>query len=165
MKNNTKKLVLISMFIAISLVGSYIKIPSPVGTIGLDSMAGFLAGLIFGIIPGGIIGFLGHIFTSSNIGFPLSFPVHLIIAVMMFITISLYSFTYQKTNIYVAAIVGILLNGIISPLVLTLLPGFGWAFFIGHVLFLLLGSALNVILSTLVYLSLKNTILKDKRIW
>lgn len=164
MQNNTKKLVLMSMFVALSLVGSYIKIPSPVGTIGLDSTAGFLAGLILGGVPGGIVGFLGHIFTSANVGFHFSLPVHLIIGAMMFISIYFYSFIYEKVNIYAAAIVGILLNAVISPLVLLLLPQFGWPFFLGITPFLLMGSVINVVLSILVYLPLKNAVLKDKRI-
>lgn len=161
MKNNTKKLVLMAMFIALSFIGSYIKIPSPLGSLALDSTAGYMAGLVFGGALGGVVGFLGHILTSANAGFPLSLPVHLIVAIMMFISVYLYGFTYKKTNMFVAAFLGILVNGVISPLTLLLFPQFGWPFFLGITPFLLVASALNVILSILVYIPLKNTIFND----
>jgi len=164
MQIDTKKLNLISMFIALSFIGSYIKIPSPLGSIALDSMAGYLAGLTFGGAAGGAIGFLGHILTSANAGFPLSLPVHLIVAAMMFISVYFYGLTYKKINIFLAAIIGILLNGVISPLALLLFPQFGWPFFIGITPFLLLASGLNVILSILVYIPLKNAIFNTKGI-
>lgn len=161
MQNNTKKLVLMAMFIALSFIGSYIPIPSPVGTLGLDSMAGYLAGLILGGVEGGIIAFIGHILIASNKAFYLTVPVHLIVAVMMFISVYLYSFTYKKTNVFAASIVGIILNGVISPLALLVLPTLGWPFFLATTPFLLVASALNVILSALVYTPLKN-ILSNK---
>ncbi|SKC81647.1 ECF transporter S component [Maledivibacter halophilus] len=163
MKGNTKKLVLMAMFIALSFVGSYIKIPSPLGTIAFDSTAGYLSGLILGGITGGTIGFLGHILTSASIGFPLSLPVHLIVAIMMFISVYLYGFVYKKTNIFIGAFVGILLNGIVSPLILLIFPQFGWPFFLGIAPFLLIGSTLNVILSALVFIPLKNTLFNKQR--
>jgi uncharacterized membrane protein len=160
MKNNTKKLVLMAMFIALSFIGAYIKIPSPVGSIAFDSMAGYLAGLVFGGGLGGVVGFLGHILTSANTGFPLSLPVHLIVAFMMFISVYLYGLTYEKINVFVAAFLGILVNGVVSPLALLLFPQFGWPFFLGITPFLLIASTLNVILSIVVYIPLKNR-LKD----
>lgn len=158
MQNNTKKLVLMAMFIALSFVGSYIPIPSPVGPLGLDSAAGYLAGLILGGLEGGIIAFIGHIIIASNKAFYLTLPVHLIVAVMMFISVYLFSFTYKKTNVFTASIVGIVLNGVISPLILLLLPKFGWSFFLATTPFLLTASALNVILSVLVYIPLKKAL-------
>lgn len=158
MKTNTKRLVIMAMFIALSFVGSYIKIPSPLGSLALDSMAGYLAGLAFGGVIGGIIGFLGHILTSANAGFPLSLPVHLIVAATMFISVYLYGVTYKRVNIYAAAIIGILLNGVVSPLVLLLLPQFGLPFFLGITPFLLVASVINVFLSILVYIPLKDAV-------
>lgn len=164
MKINTKKIVLMAMFIALSFVGSYIKIPSPLGTIAFDSTAGYLAGLVFGGVTGGLIGFLGHILTSATAGFPLSLPVHLIVAIMMFISVYLYGIAYNKTNIFIGAFVGILLNGIVSPFTLLIFPQFGWPFFLGVAPFLLIASALNVILSALVFIPLKNTIFNEQRV-
>lgn len=164
MKINTKKIVLMAMFIALSFVGSYIKIPSPLGTIAFDSTAGYLAGLVFGGVTGGLIGFLGHILTSATAGFPLSLPVHLIVAIMMFISVYLYGIAYNKTNIFIGAFVGILLNGIVSPFTLLIFPQFGWPFFLGVAPFLLVASALNVILSALVFIPLKNTIFNEQRV-
>ncbi|SHK44386.1 ECF transporter S component [Paramaledivibacter caminithermalis] len=161
MKINTKKLVLIAMFISLSFIGAYIPIPSPVGTLGLDSMSGYLAGLLLGSLEGGLIAFIGHLIIAVNKGFYLTAPVHLIVAFMMLVSVYLYGFTYRRTNIFTAAFVGILLNGVVSPLVLLLFPQFGWSFFLGTLPFLLTASALNVILSILIYIPLKNNIFND----
>ncbi|MCG8539702.1 MAG: ECF transporter S component [Clostridia bacterium] len=160
MKNNTKRLVLMAMFIALSFIGSYIKIPNPIfKSIALDSMPGYLAGLVLGGLEGGVVAFIGHILTAANSGFEYSLPVHLIIGVTMFITVFLYAFTYRKINLFVAGFIGIILNGIGAPL--ALVPLLGWGAFLAITPLLIFASAVNVILSILVYIPLKNAILND----
>lgn len=163
MKNNTKRLVLMGMFIALSFVGSYIKIPSPLQSIALDSMPAFLCGLIIGGFEGGLVGFLGHILTSANSGFPLSLPIHLVIGLIMFIAVFLYSYIYRKTNLYLAIVVGVILNGVVSPLVLTLFPQFGWGFFMAITPFLLLASLVNIIIAAFVFSPLKRSLLTKNK--
>ncbi len=157
MNNRTKRLVIMGMFIALSFVGAYIKIPSPMQSIALDSMPAYLGGMVLGGVPGGIIGFIGHMLTSANVGFPLSLPVHLIIGIIMFISVYAYSITYKMTNIFLASAVGIVLNGAGAPLVLTMLPQFGWGFFVGIAPFLILASAINIIVSSAVFKALEKT--------
>ncbi len=157
MKSKAYKISVIGMLVALSFVGSYIKIPSPLQSIALDSMPAFLAGLILGGVEGGFVAFIGHMLTAGNAGFPLSLPIHLIVAVMMVITVLLFHITYKKVNIYVAGVVGIVVNGIGAPLVMAFLPQFGWGFFMGIVPFLLLASAINVIAAILVFRYLKKS--------
>ncbi|QZY54793.1 ECF transporter S component [Crassaminicella profunda] len=157
MNKKTKKMVIMGMFIALSFVGSYIKIPSPLQSIALDAMPAFLGGITLGGGIGALIGFIGHLLTSANAGFPLSLPIHLLIAVMMAITVLSFSITYKKTNIIIAGIVGIVLNGAGAPLLMALMPQFGWVFFMSITPFLLLASGVNVILAILVFLPLKQS--------
>ena len=157
MKSNTYRISVIGMLVALSFVGSYIKIPSPLQSIALDSMPAFLAGLVLGGIEGGFVAFIGHMLTAGNSGFPLSLPIHILVAVMMVMTVLLFNLAYKKVNIYVAGAVGIVVNGIGAPLVMAFLPQFGWGFFVGIVPFLLLASAVNVVAAILVFKYLKKS--------
>ena len=116
---DTKKLVIAAFFIALSLVGSYIKI---FGTIAFDSLPGFLAALLLGPVYGAVIGFFGHIFTALTSGFPFSVPMHIVIAATMAITMFGFGFTYKALidrlpmagTLIITGIAGILLNGPVS---------------------------------------------------
>lgn len=157
MRSKTFRLTLMGMFVALSFVGSYIKIPSPFQSIAMDSMPAFLGGLMLGGIKGAVIGFLGHMLTAANAGFYLTLPIHLLVAVIMAITIYVYHWTYKKTNLIAAGIAGIALNGVGAPLVLALMPQFGWGFFMGITPFLILASAVNVGISLVVFAAVKKT--------
>ncbi len=78
-----KRAARMAILIALSGVGALVKIPSPTGTVALDSAPGYFAAIAFGAIEGPIVAVIGHIFTALTTGFPLGFPVHLYIAVQM----------------------------------------------------------------------------------
>lgn len=157
MNSKTSRLVLMGMFVALSFVGSYIKIPSPFQSIALDSMPAFLGGLMLGGVEGAVIGFVGHMLTAANSGFYMTLPIHLLIAVMMALTVYIYQWIYKKTNMIVAGIVGTLINGLGVPLLMALMPQFGWGFFVSITPFLTLASAVNVGISVIVFAALKKT--------
>ncbi|WZL72883.1 ECF transporter S component [Clostridiaceae bacterium 35-E11] len=157
MQSKTKNIVLMGIFIALSLVGSYIKVPSPFQSIALDAMPAFLAGIILGGPQGAAIGFLGHLLTAANAGFYLTIPIHLLVAVIMAITIFVFSTICQKTNVVFAGIVGIILNGVGAPLIMAFMPQFGWVFFTGITPFLVLASAVNVIIAIAVAVVLQKS--------
>lgn len=154
MNQKTRKIAWMGMLIALSFVGSYIKIPSPFQSIALDSMPAFLGALMLGGLEGAVIGFLGHMLTAANAGFYLSVPIHILVAFIMAVTLYAFYWTYKKSNLYAAGVVGILLNGMAAPLVLAAIPKFGWAFFVGITPFLLLASAVNIILGILLFVTL-----------
>lgn len=148
--NKTKKLVLMGLFIALSVVCAFIKIPSPTGTVALDAMPAYAAGILLGGIPGAIVGFLGHIATALNAGFPLTLPAHLIIAVVMAITVYLFSFVYKKTNVFLASVVGTIVNGVGAPLLLMLFPNSDPKLLLGLIPFLLIASGINVVIADII---------------
>lgn len=164
-KISTKTLAIMSLFIALSFSGSYLRV---FGTIAFDSLFGFLAALLFGPVHGAAVGFLGHMFTALNSGFALSFPLHIAIAISMAITMYIYGLTYkltikrfsQTTTFIITSIVGILLN---APVSLALSMGVLWAIAgIQAALGLLalmpaitLASAANIVISITLFKSLE----------
>ena len=48
----------IAILVALSGAGAFIKIPSPTGTVALDSAPGYLAAAVFSPLEGGIVGAL-----------------------------------------------------------------------------------------------------------
>lgn len=105
-ENDLKKLILSGVFIGLSFIGSLIKLA---GTVALDSLPAYLSAIVLGPFWGGLVGFIGHIFTSLTSGFPLTFPMHLFISIIMFIILYIFALVYKK-SCYLA----ILLNGPIA---------------------------------------------------
>lgn len=155
---NTRKLVLIALFLAISYLGAFIKIPGPAQTIALDSFSGYLGGLVIGGLYGGFIGAFGHIFTSMVSGFPLSLPVHIIIGIMMFFAIYAYSILSKKFNMVVGTVAGTIINGVLMPLMLMVLPNMDKGFLIALIPVLTIASFVNIIIANFVYAGIKNVI-------
>ncbi|TGE33258.1 ECF transporter S component [Desulfosporosinus sp. Sb-LF] len=152
---NVKRLSIMAIFIALSAVGALIKIPSPVGTIGMDSAPGFFSALAFGGLEGVVVIAFGHLLTSAVIGFPLTIPVHLYIAFQMALWALAYRWVSQKLGLIPAVIVGILLNGVVSSF--AMLPMMGMGGVLGLMPFLVAGSAINVIISAIAYKGIKGS--------
>ncbi|MEN3203460.1 MAG: ECF transporter S component [Atribacterota bacterium] len=145
----THRLSLSAVFVALCIVGSLVKIPSPTGTVALDSLPGFFSALSLGYGEGALVAFLGHIFTSLNVGFPLGFPVHLFIALEMGAIVLLFRFAFVRFGAFAAIAFGVLSNGVLAPL--SLVPLFGWGFFLGMLPSLLVGSLVNIVLAVVLF--------------
>lgn len=154
-KNNSSKtalLVKLALLTALSVVGSYLKFPSPVGSIALDSLPGYLGALVFGGEAGALILALGHLLSALNSGFVLG-PLHLLIALMM--GGCGYIFIYlKKKNIYLAVLLTTLINGIASAAVL--IPFLGRAFFYGTAPLLSLAAFVNILLAVIIFRLIKD---------
>jgi uncharacterized membrane protein len=144
-----RRIARISILIAISAVGALIKIPSPTGTVALDSCTGYFAAVAFGWTEGAIIAGLGHLLTAFTTGFPLSLPVHLYIALQMTIYVSLFGIIARKINLILGIIVGVLLNGVLSSFLIIPFGGMGMA--TALLLPLTVGSLVNIIIAALAY--------------
>ncbi|MFF3024971.1 ECF transporter S component [Gottfriedia sp. NPDC057948] len=150
---NTKRIVLLSLFIALSAVLSNIKI---VYSIAFDSLPAFLAAMLISPIAGGIVGALGHLLTAITSGFPFTVPVHLFIAIQMLVIVWMFGVLFKKMNQYIAMIVAIILNGPVATLLSGLLIAYLnhsftvktiSSFFILMVVPLTLASAANIVLA------------------
>jgi uncharacterized membrane protein len=152
---SAKRIAIMAIFIALSYVGSLIKIPSPLGTIGLDSAPGFFAALAFGAWEGCIIIAIGHLFTAAVVGFPLTIPIHLVIAVLM----ALWALTFRWVNLNFGLIpamaAAIILNGVVSSFIMFPMGGMGAV--LGVMPFLILGSVINIVIAGSAYKALKNS--------
>lgn len=165
MKKNlgkTKFIVLMGLLIAMSVVGGEIKLPNPItSSIAFDSLPAFLGALILGGIPGAIVGFLGHLASAAFGGFPLTVPVHILVAFQMAFIMIAFSFVAKKTNLVVAGIVGVILNGLASPACFIPYPHMGMAVFIALIPPLSVASVLNIIAAMAIYKAIIKTNLLD----
>ncbi len=159
-QQKTKQLVLTGMFIALSVVGALIKVPSPTGTVAFDSAPGFAAALLLGPGLGALSAALGHLFTSLFAGFPMTFPIHIIVALEMAAFAAIYGYMGRK-NLPLAVVAVSILNGVIAPATFIVFPQFGMAFFVSMLVPLLVASAANVIVSALIYKVISGTIKTD----
>ncbi|ODG92870.1 hypothetical protein BED47_16950 [Gottfriedia luciferensis] len=150
---NTKRIVLLSLFIALSAVLSNIKIAY---SIAFDSLPAFLAAMMISPIAGGIVGALGHLLTAITSGFPFTVPVHLFIAIQMLVIVWIFGVLFKKMNQYIAMVVAIILNGPVATLLSGLLIAYLnhsftaktiSSFFILMVVPLTLASAANIVLA------------------
>lgn len=153
-RSTTSKLVYIAMLIALSFIGSLIKIQ---GTIALDSMSAFFASLYLGPLAGALVGALGHFITSLTSGFPLTLPIHLVIMAEMALVVYLFGYIYKKINGILAIITSIILNGVgavllLAPVTTMLgLPLNGKAFIYAMVIPLTIASVVNIVLAYMVF--------------
>ena len=150
-----KRLSIMAIFIALSAVGALIKIPSPVGTIGMDSAPGFFCALAFGGLTGAIVIAFGHLLTAAVIGFPMTIPIHLYIACQMAIWAVSYRWVNERLGLIPAVIVAIILNGVVCAF--AMLPIIGMGGVMGLMPFLVVGAALNVIISAVAYKAIKGS--------
>ena len=96
-KSSARILVLMGLFIALSVVGAYIKIPNPItSSIALDALPAYLASLLLGGKYGAIIGAVGHLVSATIGGFPLSLPIHLVVAIQMTVIMPIFGWISKK---------------------------------------------------------------------
>lgn len=155
--NLTSLLVRLAVLIALSVVGALIKIPSPTGTVALDSTPGYLTALAYGPGPGALVAALGHLLSAATAGFPLTLPLHLFVALQMAIIAALVAYANHRFNPVIASVLGIILNGIGAPAAFLLLPQFGTPFFVAMTGPLLVASTINIIAALLLYKALGKT--------
>jgi uncharacterized membrane protein len=166
-----REIVLTALFIALSFIGANIKV---MGSIAFDSMPGFLGALLLGPTYGAFIGAIGHLLTALISGFPLSFPVHVIIMINMAATMAVFRVVYCKVandnefslkGIIVSGILGVAINGPISLLMLAplLLPVMGLTGIIAYLPIVSGIAMINIALASIVYKLLPDTIKKARK--
>lgn len=147
--NPALRIARVAILIALSAVGALIKIPiPPLTTVAFDAVPAFVAAFAFTLPEAMLVAFLGHLFTAAVSGFPLTVPVHLIVAVMMVLAVFAAGWLARHVNLWLGVVVGVIVNAVVAPLVLV--PMFGWGFFIGSVVGLLIGAVANVVVGVLI---------------
>lgn len=158
-----KTIAIIAIFIALSAVGALVKIPSPIGSIGLDSCPGYFCALAFGGGVGAIVIAIGHLLSAAVVGFPLSLPLHLAIAALMAVwavVFRLLAKKVKKIGLPLAIVVVSVLNSAVTGLLL--IPVGGVALYVANIVPLLVASAVNAIIAGIAFFSVRNTKLVNK---
>jgi adenosylcobinamide-phosphate guanylyltransferase len=140
----------ISVFSALSVIGSFIHPPSPIQTVAFDSSPGFFAALYFGALDGASVSGIGHVITSIINGFPLG-VLHLPIAFGMALagaTMGLINRLSRRWGVILAVLAGIAIN---TGLVVVAVPALGWGAALAFLPFLFLAASLNGIVAALAY--------------
>lgn len=118
----TRELTRLALLIALSAVGAFIKIPGPTGTTALDALPGYLAAFLFSPGAGALVAALGHLASAATAGFPLTVPIHLVIALEMAGCAALAGVTARRFGKVAGVVVAVICNGVVAPGILTFVP-------------------------------------------
>lgn len=153
-QKRTVRLTMLAIFIAFSAVGANVKF---MGSIAFDSCPAFLAAMLIGGPEGAIVGAAGHLFSAMLAGFPLTVPMHLAIAGEMALICGLTGWLIRKKHwpLVAGSVVAFVLNALVSPLLVLVWPGMGWAMFWSLLPVLAVASAANVVVASLLAVALK----------
>ncbi|WP_197114461.1 ECF transporter S component [Facklamia lactis] len=153
-----RKLTLISLLIAMSVMGANIKI---LGSIALDSFPAFIGTALLGPVWGMALAFIGHMLSAYLAGFSYSYPVHLLIGIMMMVTMFAYGLIRKrrihlemKTMIF-SNVLAYIFNVPVS--LMTLIPFYGLAGVLPLVIPLTIATVANLLLTEFVFMSLPET--------
>jgi riboflavin transporter len=144
----------IAIFSALTVVGSFIKTPSPIPSVAFDSTPGFFAALYFGALDGALVCGIGHIVTAVMSGFPLGI-YHIPIAIGMAlagVAMALLNRLNKKWGFIPAIIVGVAIN---TASVVFAVPVITWAGALAFAPTLLFGASLNAVVSALIYVAIR----------
>ena len=121
------KWILTAMVAAICAVGGAIKVPAFISTAALDSAPAFLGVVFLSPLLAGVAGLIGHFISALTAGFPLG-PLHVIIAIEMFIVVWIFGVMHKKGMHVWKWLVALVLNGIVAPLPFYFIisPAFFW---------------------------------------
>lgn len=158
--SGSRRIAVVTIFSALSVVGSFIKLPSPLPTVAFDSLPGFFTALYFGPLAGALVLAIGHLATSLVSGFPLG-SLHFLIAVGMAFAGLAVGFLNKgggKLFLFPAVLAGIAIN---TGLVLLLVPFLGWGFVITFTPFLLAASTTNIGIAAAVHVSIKRRVARN----
>jgi uncharacterized membrane protein len=120
--DRTRRLTRLALLIALSAVGALIKVPGPTGTTALDALPGYLAAFLFAPGEGALVASLGHLASAATAGFPLTIPIHLVVALEMAGCAALAGVSARRLGMAAGVAVAIVCNGVLAPGILTLVP-------------------------------------------
>lgn len=147
----TLHVVRIAVFAALSVVGSFIHLPSPVPSVAFDSAPGFFAALYFGPVEGFCVFGFGHLATAVVSGFPLGI-LHFPIAVGLAFAGAAVGAINRRWNVIPAVAAGIVIN---TGLVVLAIPVLGFGGALSFTPFLFVAATVNGVVATAAYLTLR----------
>lgn len=144
---SARKISLLALFIALSVVGGFIKIPAIVGSIALDLFPALLAAIYLGRRTGALVAGLGHLASALIGGMPLG-PLHVIVAITMALIVLIFQVIYEKKYTILAGFFVVVANSLLAPV--PMLFFFGVEFYIALLPSLFIGALLNTVVALVV---------------
>lgn len=141
-----KRISFLALFVALSVVGGMLKIPSPVGSIAFDSFPALIAAVWLGRNSGAIVGVVGHLMSALLGGFILG-PFHFMIAIGMGIVIWIFGNLYKSFQPIIPNTFFVIANGFILPLPFIFIMSF--PFFLSILPSLVIATIINLVLASL----------------
>lgn len=137
---HVRKLTLTALFAALCVIGGYIKIPSGIGSLALDTVPALLAASFLPPVFVGFASMTGHLASAMYAGFPLG-PLHVVIAIEMFIILYVFSRMHRAGRHVWKWVFFIVANGVLAliPFYFIVSP----AFFVAALPSILLATVLN----------------------
>lgn len=114
-----KRMSRMSILIALSAVGAFVKIPTPTGDIGIDSAPGYFAGMVknWDWKEAQIIGIFARLLGAWVVGFPLGIPIQICWGVFLGGCMGVYARLARLKFGHLAAIIAATLtNGVLFSL-------------------------------------------------
>lgn len=156
---SVRSTIIVAVFSMVSFLLSLIKFGGA-SSIALDSFPSYFTAVYFHPILGGLVALIGHLLSAASGGFPFSLQVHLLIALLQAIWAIVFGIIPRIQNkIYllsIAAPIAILLNGYAAPYII------GYFFpelkdpIIGLIPVLLIASTVNIIVTIIALVTIKN---------
>lgn len=122
----TKRLTITALLLALSVLLANVKFPGILSSISLDAAPALVAAVFLGAGPGMAVGALGHLVSALFGGFPLGGPAHLLVAAIMAGVLLAFTVAYRRFGRIAGGICFVFCNGVLSPLAMAPLYGFGF---------------------------------------
>ncbi|MCS7097494.1 MAG: ECF transporter S component [Candidatus Methanomethyliaceae archaeon] len=141
----------IAIFSAISGIGAMMPIPSPVGSIALDSFPGYFMALWRGIVGGASVCAIGHLISAIRAGFPLG-SIHIAVALLMAFVGFVTAIVNKKFGTLLGLSSGVIIN---TAGVVLAVPALGWGIIPILLPILFVASVVNATIAGIIYKSIK----------
>lgn len=155
---NVRKISMIALFVSLSIVGAYIKIPAPIASVALDIFPALIAGVIIDRRAGAIVASSGHILSAFFGGMPLGI-LHVVIGIEMGLIVWLFATLYRSKPIQ-ASVLFVLLNGLVASLPFIFILSF--EFYLAIIPSLTMAAIFNVILALITLPRLESILVKGE---
>ncbi|MED0653064.1 ECF transporter S component [Anoxybacillus geothermalis] len=140
----SRRLAWMAVCLALSAIGSFIKLPTFVGSIALDSAPALVAAAILGPRAGAAVAGLGHLISAVVGGWRLG-PFHWLVALEMAGLGALFAVLHRRGWKIGSAVVFFIGNAFLAPLPLAV--SFGWPFVLAVIPPLSAAALVNVLIA------------------
>lgn len=145
------------IFSALSGIGAMMPIPSPVGSIALDSCPGYFMALWRGLPSGALVCAIGHVLSSFRAGFPLGY-IHIAVMFLMALVGAVTALLNKKLGVVAGLAGGVALN---TAGVVLAVPTYGWGIIPVLTPILFAASAVNAALAGMVFTAINKGLKRE----